>query len=160
MSNFRLGKEFDSIICLSSSLLALPNFKLIEKSLKKMYKHLNQGGILFLDMSNHAKEIKECNNIEEKESKKFLGGVLNSTFLSYKKGKKWREEWYGEVKKGKKIFKFKDLWEELIYSHERLELVLNKIGFETIEKYSSMKGDKFYKRNSWRRIYVCQKVKK
>lgn len=122
-----------------------------------MHKHLNQEGILFLDMPNHVKEIKECNNVEEKESKKFQGGILESRFLSYKKGKKWREEWYGKVKKEKNIFEFKDLWEELIYSPVKLELILKKIGFEIIEKYGSMKGDGFDEKSSWRRIYICKK---
>jgi len=33
MSNFKINKKYDAIICLGSSLLALPNFKLIEKAI-------------------------------------------------------------------------------------------------------------------------------
>ena len=60
MSKFNIHKKYDAIICLDSSLVLLPNFQMIEKTIKKCNEHLNQGGILLLDLPNHKKEIKEA----------------------------------------------------------------------------------------------------
>jgi len=157
MSNFKINKKYDAIICLSSTLIILPNFKIIKKTIKNLYKHLSPGGILILDLPNHLKEIKEKNNLKEHESHNTPKGKLNFTFLSYKKGNKWIEEWYGVTKRKNKVLKFKDTWEELIYSPKELESSLKKAGFNILKIHGSMKGIKFDKNKSYRRTYLCKK---
>lgn len=157
MSDFKINKKYDSVICLSSSLLALPNFKFIKKTLKNIYKHLNEKGILILDLPNHTKEIRECNNTTEQVSYITQRGKLESTFISYKKRNEWIEEWYGILKKDKIISKFKNKWKEFIYSPKEMGIALKKIGFKIVKIYGSMKGTYFDKHESYRRVYICQK---
>jgi len=157
MSNFKINKKYDAIICIGSSLLALPNFKLIRKTIQNSYNHLNKNGIIFLDLPNHRREIRQCNNKKEHVSYKIPKGRLESIFLSYKKGNKWVEVWNGSVKEGGKVSKFVDIWEEVIYSPKELEASLKNTGFNIFRIYGSMKGEKFDENKSWRRIYLCQK---
>jgi len=157
--DFKINKKYDAIICLSSTLILLPNFNLIKKTLKNIKSHLVLKGIFILDLPNHSVEIKALNNVKEHESIKIPGGKMEATFLSYKKENKWREEWYGNVIKGKKRTKFKDIWEEYIYSPRTLEEYFKKIGFNILKIYGSLKGGKFDKNKSYRRVYFCQKLK-
>jgi len=157
MSKFSINKKYDAIICLSSSLLILPNFKTIEKTLKRAYEHLNSEGILLLDLPNHSKEIKECNNVTSHTTQKFSKGRLDSTFISYTKGKRWVEEWHGIVKEGNRTSKFKDIWEELIYSQKKLESSLKRTGFKILRIYGTMDGARFDKNKSYRKVYLCTK---
>lgn len=157
MLNFRINKKYDAITCLSSTLLALPNFKLIEKAIKNFYEHLNLKGILFLDLPNHLKEIRECNNVKKHTSYNLPEGRFDSTEISCKKGNKWVEKWYGIVRKGNKVSKFKDIWEEFIFQPKMLVISLKKIGFKILKIYGSMMGDRFDKNKSWRIVYLCRK---
>ncbi len=157
MSSFKISKKYDSILCLSSTLAALPNFSLIKKTLKNIFNHLTPDGIFILDLPNHSVEIKESNNIKKDISGKIPGGKANFTFLSTKKGDKWKQIWSGEIiKKGKKT-KFKEFWDELIYSPKELENYLKKIGFTILKMYGSINGEKFDKNKSWHRVYLLKK---
>jgi len=157
MSSFKINKKYDSAMCLSSSLASLPNFSLIEKTLKNIFNHLTLNGIFILDLPNHSVEIEKYNNIKKHISGKIPKGKANFIFLSTKKGNKWKQIWSGEIiKKGKKI-KFKELWEELIYSPKKLENSLKKIGFTTLNIYGSLDGKKFGKNKSYHKIYLLKK---
>ncbi len=157
MSSFKISKKYDSVICLSSSLASLPNFSLIKKTLKNIFNHLTPKGIFILDLPNHSVEIEKYNNIKKHVSGKIPKGKANFTFLSTKKGNKWKQIWYGEIiRKGKKT-KFKELWEELIYSPKKLENSLKKIGFTTLKIYGSLGGTKFDKNKSYHRVYLLKK---
>ncbi len=159
MSSFKLSKKYDSVICLSSALVFLPNFSLIKKTLKAIFNHLTPKGTFILDLPNHSVQIEKSNNIKKHLSGKIPQGNANFTFLSTKKGNKWKEMWYGEIiRKGKKV-KFKDLWEELIYSPKKLENYLKKIGFATLKMYGSLEGKKFDKNKSYNRTYLLKKLK-
>jgi SAM-dependent methyltransferase len=157
MSSFKIAKKYDAIICLSSSLVILPGYGAIEKTLRNSYKHLGNEGILLLDLPNHEKEIREEHNTRERETHKFPGGRLDSVYFSYKKGNRWVEEWDGTVIKGKKVTKFKDVWEELVFSPRKMEGIIRKGGFKILRLYGSMKGGKFDRHGSRRRVYLCRK---
>ena len=159
MVNFKLNKKYDSIICLSSTLISVPDFNSIKKTLQSMRNHLNPKGILLLDLPNHKKEIKEQNKAKEEVSYKMPKGRLDSIFFSYKKGNQWVEEWYGEAREHNKTSRFKCVWKEFIYSQNKLEFYLEKIGFKIVSIYGSMAGSKFDKNESYRRVYLCQKNK-
>ena len=157
MSKFKINKKYDSIICLNSSLVLLPNFKLIEKTLRNCYKHLNKNGILLLDLPNHYKEIKESNFSQEKETYKIKNGTLEVIFRDYKKNNKWVSEWFGFVKQKNNFSNFHEYYEELIYSPKELEKSLKNLGFKIIKVFGSRRGGTFDKNKSYRRFYVCQK---
>jgi len=159
MSKFKTNKKYDSIICLNSSLVLLPNFKLIEKTIKKCNEHLNDNGILILDLPNHKKEIKETNFEQSCGTSKISGGKIDTVYRDYKKGNKWITEWFSFIKKGKSFFQFKEHYEELIYSPKKLEETLKKSGFQILNLHGSRTGGKFDPNQSYRRFYVCRKEK-
>ena len=72
-------------------------------------------------------------------------------------GKKWIEEWNGTVKKGNKIYKFKDVFEEFIFSPKKLETFLKITGFKILKIYGSRTGGNFNNEISYRRVYLCKK---
>ncbi len=157
MSNFKINKKYDAIICLNSSLLALPNFQPIKKTIKNISKHLKENGIMILCLPNHSKEIKESHNERSEETHKITGGILKSICFSHKKGNKWIEEWYGTVKKSNKVYKFKDIFEEFIFSPKELENFLKRTGFKILKIYGSRTGENFNNKSSYRRVYLCKK---
>jgi len=155
MTNFKL-KKFDAILCLNSTLILLPNFKQIKKTLKNCYGHLNDDGIFILDLPNHTKKIKESDYTQEHDTYKIPRGRFDVIFRDYKKGNKWISEWHGFLKKGKQYSTLTERYEEFIYSPKELEAGLKKIGFKIIHKYGSRTGGPFNK-HSYRRMYVCKK---
>jgi SAM-dependent methyltransferase len=157
MSSFKINKKYDSILCLNSSLILLPNIKLIEKTIKNVYNHLSKKGLFLIDLPNHIKEIKENNNSQTKKKYKISKGSLEIVFNDYKKGNKWISVWNGVFKEGSNSKKFKEHYEELIYSPKELEKYLKKAGFEIIDVFGSRRGGKFNIHKSWRRFYLCQK---
>ena len=159
MADFKLGKKYGLVLCLSSTLLLLKNFKQIKKAIENFIDHLTPKGILLLDLPNHKVEIREKNNIKEHERHKILGGIANFTFLSTKKQNKWQERWWGEIVRKSKVERFEDLWEEFIYSPEKLERFFKKKNLKILKLYGSLKGNKFNKNKSYRRVYILQITK-
>ncbi len=157
MGSFKINKKYDSVICLSSSLVSLPNFNLIKKTIKNIFNHLVSNGTFILDLPNHSVEIKKENNIENHISGKIPQGRADFTFLSTKRRNKWKQIWSGEIIKNGKRTKFKELWEELIYPPKKLENFLKKVGFTTLKIYGSLDGKKFEKNKSYQKIYLLQK---
>ena len=157
MSNFKINKKYDSIICLNSSLVLLPNLKLIEKTIKRCNLHLNENGLLLLDLPNHKKEIKESNFEQSCETLKIHGGRIDVVYRDYKVGNKWITYYSGFVKKGKSFSQFEEHYEELIYSPKWLEKVLKSNGFKIVKIYGTRSGGSFDPNTSFRRFYLCQK---
>lgn len=157
MSSFRLDRKFDSILNLNSSLILLKNFKLVEKTIKNVSKHINDNGIFLIDLPNHDKEIKENNNLQEKRRYKIRGGYLEVNFFDYKRGNKWISEWSGVAVRSGKYEMFKERYEELIFSPKKMERFLEKCGFEILDIFGSRKGGRFDKTKSLRRFYFCRK---
>jgi ubiquinone/menaquinone biosynthesis C-methylase UbiE len=157
MSKFKINNKYDSIICMDSSLVLLPSFKLMEKTIKKCFNSLEKGGILILDLPNHKVEIKASNYTQDYSKYKIPGGQIDTIFRDYKKGDKWISEWVGFGRSGKKFFQFKEHYEELIFSVSKFEKVLKGTGFNIISIHGSRKGEKFYPKRSYRRLYICKK---
>lgn len=157
MSNFRLKKQFDAVLCLNSSLLYLHDYRSIEKTIKNIVLHLKPKGIFLLDLPHLDVEIREQNYSQEYQRYTLPNGHLDVIFRDYKKGNKWAAEWIGFAKEGKKFFSFKDYYEELIYSPAKLEKILKKYGFTILNIYGSRLGGSFNKNASYRRFYVLQK---
>ncbi len=157
MSSFEINKKYDSILCLSSSMAALTNFTLMKKTIKNIFNHLNCKGFFILDLPNHSVEIKKFNNIRKNIFGEILGGKANMNFFSTKKGNKWKQIWSGEIIRNGKKEEFKEKWDELIYSPEKLESYLKKVGFKLLKIYGSLDGEKFNKNKSYHRVYLLKK---
>lgn len=157
MTKFKINKKYDAILILNSGLALLPNYSLIEKTIKLCQEHLNKKGILMIDVSNHEKEIKESNFNQTHEEYITSNEKINVIFKDYKKKDKWITEWHGFVKRGNKFLQFKEYFEELIYSPKKLEKCLENEGFKILNIFGSRRGKKFDSNKSWRRFYLCQK---
>jgi SAM-dependent methyltransferase len=157
MSKFKINKKYDSIICLNSSLVLLPNLKLIERTIKRCNMHLSEKGVLLLDLPNHKKEIKESNFEQSCESFKIPGGNIDVIYRDHKQGNKWITDCLGFVKKGNGFSQFKEHYEELIYSPKWLEKVLKSNGFKIVKIYGTRSGGSFDPNTSFRRFYLFQK---
>ncbi|MAG48081.1 hypothetical protein CL617_05745 [archaeon] len=157
MSKFKIDKKFDSIICLNSSLVLLPDFTLMKKTLKKVHEHLNDSGLFMLDVPNHEVEIKESNNTQDSEKFKLKNGVMHVVYRDYKKENKWIAEEKCFVNENGKYFEFEEKFAELIFNPNKLEKELKKIGFNIEVMYGGRSGENFNKNRSRRRFYICKK---
>lgn len=158
ITNFKVNKKYDAILILNSGLALLPKQSLITKTIKQCQRYLNKNGILLIDLPNHKKEFKERNLKKEYEEYKIPNGKFEIVFGYKKKANKWIEEWDGFIKQGDKSLKFKEYYEELIYSPQAVEKDLKNNGFNILKVFGSRKGGKFDSNNSWRRVYLCRKI--
>ncbi len=157
MSKFKINKKYGGIICMNSSLVMLSNIKLIEKTIKNCYNHLNEKGILILDIPNHKVEVKENNFSQSYEQYNTDNKIIDVIFRDCKKGDKWATDWIGFVKDGNKFSQFKEYYEELIIDVKKFEKMLENSGFELINLYGTKRGGKFEENKSYRRFYVLKK---
>lgn len=157
MSNFNINKKYDSILCLNSSLVLLPNFSSMKKTLKKIYEHLIEGGLFVLDVPNHEVEIRDCNNTQDFDEFKLENGVMHIVYRDYKKGNKLIAEQKCFVNENGKYFEFEEKFAEYIFNPNELEKSLKKIGFKTEVMYGNRSGEVFNKNKSSRRFYICKK---
>jgi ubiquinone/menaquinone biosynthesis C-methylase UbiE len=158
MSKLKINRNYDSIICLNSSLVLLPNFKSIEKTIRKCSEHLNANGILLLDLPNHEIEIKNSNYEQTISTSKIKNGRIDAIYRDHKKGNKWITDWFGFVKKGKNFFHFREHYEELIYPVKKFENMLKKNNLNIVKLYGARDGKSFNPKSSTRRVYLCQKL--
>lgn len=157
MSKFKINKKYDSILCLNSSLVLLPNFNLMKRTLKKVYEHLNDEGLFLLDIPNHEVEIRDCNNTQDFDEFKLENGVMHVVYRDYKKGNKWIAEEKCFVNENEKYFEFEEKFAEFIFNPKELEKVLKDIGFKIDTMYGERSGETFDKNKSRRRFYICSK---
>lgn len=155
MSSFRVGKKFDAIMCMNTSLLYLPNMKSIVNTIKNVAAHLKPKGIFLLDIPNLDVEIKELNGHQVNEHFELPDGELDVIFRDYVENNRWTGEWNGFAKHGKKYIKFHEKYSEFIYDVEELERELKK-RFTILTIYGSRSGAVFNPNKSYRRFYVCQ----
>jgi SAM-dependent methyltransferase len=57
MRTFDLGKEFDVVLCLFSSIANLSNYSELRKTMKNFSRHLKTGGILILGPWKHPEKV-------------------------------------------------------------------------------------------------------
>lgn len=58
MKSFRLGREFDAVVCLFSAIGYLKNHRELERALKTMASHLKPGGVLIIEPFIEPKKFK------------------------------------------------------------------------------------------------------
>lgn len=141
MSTFNLGKKYDAIICLTSSLVLLPNMKKIEETFKRAQEHLNPEGILILENPDHDVEIKESNHSQEIEHFNLDDGFIDIVFRQHKVKNKWVEEWFGFGFKNNDPIEFKERFEELIVPSTKISTSLKK--YFIIEKSMALEQETY-----------------
>jgi SAM-dependent methyltransferase len=155
IQNYQLNKQFDAILMVSSILVLLDSHAAIGESLRCSYEHLQPKGILFLELPNHPVEIRASNHTQE-----IYTSDDNATIVviqSHATAKFWREHWYIFRQEGKTFSQETTICDELLYSPQTLQLQLHDSGFEIIETYGDLFGKPFDEKNSWRRVWICQK---
>lgn len=156
MVDFSLAKKFDAIICLTSTLVLLPNLKLIQKAIANFAKHLKPGGILILENPNHEVEIAQADKQQEHERYMLNDGYIDFIFRTYKKNRYWIEEWFGfGFEKGRPVA-CKEIFTEYIIDPKKMEETLLK-HFTIRKKYGSRTGSSFIEDVSRKRGYICIK---
>ena len=154
--HFALDDHYDAILALSSVLVMVNDHQEIKQCLQRAYEHLQAHGILLLELPNHSVEIALSNNSQEVYSSNDNGTVV--VIQSAVEGLQWTETWH-IFRRGENGFSHeKVLCEELICSPEILIEHLHEVGFDVIEEYGDLLGNRFDERASWRRVLICKKM--
>nr|VFK42876.1 MAG: Methyltransferase domain-containing protein [Candidatus Kentron sp. SD]VFK48470.1 MAG: Methyltransferase domain-containing protein [Candidatus Kentron sp. SD]VFK79477.1 MAG: Methyltransferase domain-containing protein [Candidatus Kentron sp. SD] len=155
IQNYRLNKEFDAILILSSTLVLLDSHESIGESLRCCHDHLPDKGILFLELPNHPVEIRKSNHTQEVHADD--GNATIVVIQSHATDKLWRENWSIFRQENGEFTHETTICDELLYSPQTLASQLRDIGFEIIETYGDLFGNPFDENNSWRRVWICRK---
>jgi SAM-dependent methyltransferase len=153
--NYRLNKQYDAILMLSSILVLLNSHEEIEESLQASHEHLPANGLFLLELPNHPVEIRESGNTQEVHTSDDDSTIV--VIQSHATEQFWREHWYIFRQEGKVFSRETTICDELLYSPETLVSQLDKTGFDVVETYGDLFGQPFDEETSWRRVLVCQK---
>lgn len=155
MRSFDLQKSFDTILILSSTLTLLQNHEEMNQCLQRSYEHLQPGGILFLELPNHAVEVAESDRTQEFYANEDSSIVVVTQSLQLEKF--WREYWYIFRQISGEFQKEEITCDEFLYSPSLLIDDIQKTGFNIIETYGDLFGNDFEEDKSWRRVLICKK---
>ena len=155
MRLYNLQKTFDAILILSSTLVLLQNHEEVNQCLQRSYEHLKPGGIFFLELPNHAVEIKNSDRTQEVHSNEDSSIIV--VIQSLTEEKYWREYWSIFRNGSEGLQKDEVTCDEFLYSPSLLVEDIQKTGFEILETYGDLFGNPFAKNESWRRVLVCRK---
>jgi len=135
MSNFNLGKKFDSCISMFSSFVYLRDNKQLETSFKSIKEHLKSGGLFVLDCWNGLGVMRELPSIRTKEATRGNIKIIRKSFPKLQ-----AEKHFVNVKFDVKVYENSDLIDNYEEDHEmrfffpkELEKYLNDAGFEVLE---------------------------
>ena len=156
MVDFSLGKKYDAIICMTSTLL-LVNSSSIAKTLKRFRTHLKEGGIVIIELSNLEQEIKENNFTQSHERYQLRDGVLDVIFKDYKRENKWVVEWHGFVQRENSFEEFVEQYEEFIIPIKKIDEMVKKADFTILQTYGKRDGSEPFRKSSEKKVYVLQK---
>ncbi|MFW5902483.1 MAG: class I SAM-dependent DNA methyltransferase [archaeon] len=125
MKNFDLNNKYDAITCLFAAFNHLKNLKEVEKALKCFKKHLNEEGVLMIDLHNPQRNGKKHEKFGDIELK-----------MKWRYNPETRKE-HTKVTfkvKGKKI---KDEHTLRIYSIDEMKEILERTGFSVQKIYEN-----------------------
>ena len=155
MRSFDLQKSFDAILILSATLTLLQNHEEMNECLQRCYEHLEPGGMLFLELPNHAVEIATSEHAQElyTNDDNSIVVVTQSSQIE----KTWREDWYIFRQTAEGCQKEEIVCDEFMYAPNLLLDDIQKTGFNILETYGDLFGSAFDENKSWRRVLICQK---
>ena len=156
MRTYDLGKKFDATLILSATLTLLQNQQEMGQCLQRTYEHLAPDGLLFLELPNHAVEIKNSNQTQEVHANEDQSIVVVIQSLAVDNF--WQEYWHIFRNSSDGFQQNKVTCDEFLYSPETLEQQLQEAGFEIIDRYGDLFGNPFDEQSSWRRVLICQKI--
>ncbi len=153
--HFALDKRYEAILALSSILVLVKNHQEIRQCLQCAYEHLQPEGLLLLELPNHSVEIALSNNRQEVHCSDGHGTIV--VIQSAVEDQLWTETWH-IVRRSDKGFSYeKVLCQELLWSPEIFIEQLQDVGFDVIEEYGDLLGNRFDEASSWRRVLICKK---
>lgn len=156
MRSYNLQRSFDAILILSSTLTLLQNHQEMNQCLQRSHKQLKPGGIFFLELPNHAVEIKKSSQTQEVHSNEDNSIIV--VIQSLQEEKYWREYWSIFRNSSEGFLKDEITCDEFLYSPDLLLEDIQKTGFEILETYGDLFGNEFDENDSWRRVLICRKA--
>ena len=153
--HFALDNRYEAILAPSSILVLVDNHEEIRQCLQCAYGHLQTEGLLLLELPNHPVEIELGNNSQEVHSSDGHGIIV--VIQSAVEDQLWTETWHIFRQSEMGFSHEKVRCQELLYSHESLSQQLDEVGFDVIEEYGDLLGNRFNEAFSWRRVLICKK---
>ena len=153
--HFALGKRYEAILALSSVLFMVNDHQEIGQCLRCAYEHLEPEGLLLLELPNHPVEIALGNDRQEVHCSDGNGTIV--VIQSTVEDQQWTETWHIFRQSEKGLSHEKALCQEFLCSPEILIEQLEVVGFDVIEEYGDLLGNRFDEASSWRRVLVCKK---
>ncbi len=153
--HFALDQGYEAILALSSILVLVNNHQEIRQCLQCAYEHLQPEGLLLLELPNHSVEIALSSNSQEVHRSDGDGTIV--VIQSAVEDQMWKETWH-IFRRSEKGFSYeKVLCQEFLWSPEILLEQLQEVGFDVIEEYGDLLGNRFNEASSWRRVLICKK---
>ena len=153
--HFALDKRYEAILALSSTFVLVNNHNEIKQCLQCAYEHLQPEGLLLLELPNHPVEIELSNNSQEVHRSDGHGPIV--VIQSAVEDQLWTETWHISRQSEKGFSHEKVLCHEFLYSPEVFVEQLQEVGFDVIEEYGDLLGNRFNEAFSWRRVLICKK---
>ena len=130
MTNFKIGKRFDIVTCLFSSIGYVKTYSNLEKTLKNIYNHLSDKGIVVLDFwfnkSNYFVGLPSMTTYDSPDLK-----IARLSMSKIKGNISIMEMQYLIAEKNKDIKHFSERHELGLFEYDRIIKIMNKIGFKT-----------------------------
>ncbi len=153
--HFALDKRYEAILALSSILVLVNNHQEIRQCLQCAYEHLQPEGLLLLELPNHSVEIALSSNSQEVHCSDGHGTIV--VIQSGVEDQLWTETWHIFRQSEKGFSHEKVRCQEFLYSPEIFSEQLQEVGFEVIEEYGDLLGNRFNEASSWRRVLICRR---
>ncbi len=153
--HFAIDKRYEAILALSSILVMVNNHQEIKQCLQCAYEHLQPEGLLLLELPNHPVEIALSNTSQEVHTTDGYGTIV--VIQSGVEDQQWTETWHIFRQHEQGFSQEKALCQEFLYSPEIMIEQLQEIGFDVIEEYGDLLGNRFNEASSWRRVLICKK---
>ena len=148
------GRQFDAVVCLSSSILHMPNEKEVSRAFRSMYQVLSDDGILVLTQGTTDRQWRE--------KPRFILDVNNEDFtrlyvIDYlAEGARYNlvDIFHSE---GCRALKVWSIAYAKVLLRDDFERTLTASGFRSVDFYGSYRFDKYDKETSRRLIAIAHK---
>lgn len=147
MTKMDLGKKFDVITCLFSSIGYVQNEKELQKTMQIFSNHLREGGVLIIEPWFTPNEFKEGTYLTTYDGDVEIARVIRST----KKGNKSVMDMHFLIGEGTNITRFNEPHEMTLFTNEQYLNALKKAGLSQTHDEEGITG---------RGLYICVNSKK